>query len=137
MQFNAYLNFDGDCRAAFTFYQQVLGGVILTMQTHGDSPMAAHTPPQWHDRILHARLVIGDQALLGSDSPPDQHATPQGFAVSLNTDSAEEAERIFAALAEGGSVQMPLQETFWAPRFGMVTDRFGTPWMVNFETQTL
>lgn len=133
MQIQAYLNFDGDCRSAFTFYQQVLGGAILTMQTHGESPMREHTPPEWHDRILHARLVVGDQELMGSDSPPNQHATPQGFAVSLNFDSAEEAERVFAALAEGGSVQMPLQETFWASRFGMATDRFGTPWMVNYE----
>lgn len=133
MQIQPYLNFDGQCRQAFTFYQQVLGGVLATMQTHGESPMAAHTPPEWHDRILHARLVVGEEELMGSDSPPNGHAQPQGFAVSLNIDSAAEAERIFAALAEGGAVQMPLQQTFWAGRFGMVTDRFGVPWMVNCE----
>jgi PhnB protein len=132
MQIQAYLNFDGRCREAFTFYQQVLGGQ-LTMETHGESPMREQTPPQWHDRILHARLVVGDQELMGSDSPPDRHATPQGFAVSLNLADLGEAERIFAALSAGGSVQMPLQETFWANRFGMCTDRFGVPWMVNCE----
>jgi PhnB protein len=131
MQIQPYLNFDGRCREAFIFYQGVLGGEV-TLETHGESPMREHTPPAWHDRILHARLVVGDQELMGSDSPPDQHATPQGFAVSLNFDSAEEAERVFAALAEGGSVQMPLQETFWASRFGMCTDRFGVPWMANY-----
>ena len=133
MQIQPYLNFDGRCREAFIFYQQVLGGTIATMQTHGESPMAAQTPPEWHDRILHARLVVGDQELMGSDSPPHQHATPQGFAVSLNVDSGAEAERVFAALAAGGSVQMPLQATFWAGRFGLLTDQFGVPWMVNCE----
>lgn len=132
MQIHAYLNFDGQCREAFTFYQRVLDGE-LALQTHGDSPMREHTPPEWHGRILHARLAVGEGVLMGSDSPPGGHARAQGFAVSLNVESAGEAERIFAALAEGGQVQMPLQETFWASRFGMLVDRFGTPWMVNYD----
>jgi PhnB protein len=131
MQIQPYLNFDGQCKEAFTFYQQVLGGSIATMETHGESPMREHTPLEWHDRILHARLVVGDQELMGSDSPPNQHQKPQGFSVSLNFDDAAEAQRVFAVLADGGAVQMPLQETFWASRFGMLVDRFGIPWMVN------
>lgn len=133
MKIQPYLNFDGQCREAFLFYHQVLGGELATLQTHGESPMRDHTPPEWHDRILHARLIVGDEELMGSDSPPGQHAQPQGFAVSLNIDDPAAAERIFAALSAGGAVQMPLQQTFWAGRFGMCTDRFGVPWMVNCE----
>ena len=82
---------------------------------------------------MHARLVVGDRVLMGSDVPPDHHDKPQGFSVSLGIDTPAEAERIFRALAEGGTVQMPLQETFWALRFGTLVDRFGIPWMVNCE----
>ena len=82
-------------KAAFTFYAQVLGGKIEGMQTHGDSPMAEQTPPEWHDRILHARLVVGDQVLLGSDSPPEQYDQPKSFAVSVSIDDPAEADRIY------------------------------------------
>ncbi len=133
MQINAYLVFDGQCKEAFTFYEQVLGGTLETMQPHGDSPMAEQTPPEWRDRILHARLVVGDQVLMGSDSPPNQYDTPKSFSVSVTVNDPAQADRIFQALAEGGSVQMPIQETFWASRFGMLTDRFGVPWMVNCD----
>jgi PhnB protein len=126
-----YLNFDKQCAEAFRFYQQVLGGEIVHMQTHGDSPMAAHTPPEWHDAVLHARLVVGDAVLMGSDMPPGVEARPHGYAVSIGVTDPAEADRIFAALSEGGRVAMPIQETFWAKRFGMFTDRYGTPWMVN------
>lgn len=122
MQLNPYLNFDGQCRAAFEFYQQCLGGEIVTMQTHGESPMAEQVPSEWRERILHARLIVGDAVLMGSDSPPQAHERPQGFAVSLNVDSPADAERMFAALATGGTVSMPLQETFWGSRFGMLVD---------------
>jgi PhnB protein len=132
MQINAYLVFDGQCKEAFTFYEQVLGGK-LELQTHADSPMAEQTPPGWSDRILHARLVIDDQVLMGSDSPPEQHDTPKGFSVSVTVNDPSQADRIFQSLAANGSVQMPIQETFWASRFGMLTDRFGVPWMVNYD----
>lgn len=135
MQMTPYLNFDGQCEEAFRFYARVLGGTIETMQTHGDSPIAEHVPPHWHDRILHARLVVGDAVLMGSDMPPDEEATPRGMAVSLQVPDAAEADRIFSALAEGGSVRMPLDKTFWAERFGMLVDRFGIPWMVGTEQQ--
>ena len=131
MQLNPYLTFNGQCEAAFKFYEQCLGGKIVMMMPHGESPMAEQTADEWRNKILHAQLVIGDIVLMGSDSPPDYFEKPQGFSVNLQFEDVAEAERVFQALAEGGTVRMPLQETFWAKRFGMFVDRFGTPWMVN------
>jgi len=131
MHLNAYLNFDGDCRAAFEFYAQCLGGKIEMMLSHAEAPVEQPTPAAWRDKIMHARLVVGDQMLMGSDSPPELHQKAQGFAVSVIVDETKEAERVFKALSAGGTVRMDLQETFWALRFGMLTDRFCTPWMVN------
>jgi PhnB protein len=133
MQLTPYLNFNGQCEAAFKFYEQCLGGKIVAMITHRETPAAAHVSPEWQDRIIHARLVVGDAVLMGSDCPPDYFEEPQGFSVSVQIDDPAEAERIFHALAEGGAVRMPIEETFWAVRFGMLVDRFGTPWMINCE----
>lgn len=130
MQTVPYLTFAGDCEAAFRFYERILGGKA-EIQTHGESPMAGEVPPAWHSLVLHAYLSTGGAVLMGSDSPPDRHEKPQGVSVSLHVESPAEAERIFAALAEGGTVTMPMAETFWSPRFGMLVDRFGIPWMVN------
>jgi len=131
MQLNPYLTFNGQCEAAFKFYEQCLGGKIVMMMPHGESPMAEQTPEEWRNKILYAQLTIGDIVLMGSDSPPDYFEKPQGFSVNLQFEDIAEAERVFQALAEGGTVRMPLQETFWAKRFGMFIDRFGIPWMVN------
>lgn len=133
MQLAPYLAFDGRCAEAFRFYEQHLGGRIEMMFSYGSSPMADQTPPEWRGKVMHARLVIGDAVLMASDAPPGRYAAPQGFHVSLAVDDPAEAERVFHALAESGSVQMPLQQTFWAARFGMAVDRFGIPWMVNCE----
>lgn len=133
MKLQPYLNFDGNCAEAFRFYEQVLGGKAA-IQSFRDSPMAGGTAAEHLDRTLHASLEVGDQVILGSDSWPGQHATPQGFAVSISVNDEGEAERLFSQLSENGTVQMPLQETFWAARFGMLVDRYGTPWMVNCET---
>jgi len=133
MTCNTYLSFDGNCREAFRFYEQLLGGTVPIMMTHGESPAAAHVPSDWHDRIMHARLQFGDQVLMGGDAPPGQYKTPTGFCVTLAVETVEQAERIFNSLADGGTVQMPFQETFWAARFGMITDRFGVPWIINGE----
>jgi PhnB protein len=133
METNTYLMFNGQCETAFKFYEQCLGGKITLMQTHGDSPMAEHVSPEWRDKIIHARLTLGDNVLMGSDVPPEHYAKPQGFSVALHTTDTAEAERVFHALAENGTVQMPIQETFWAHRFGMLVDQFGFPWMVNHE----
>lgn len=132
MRVDPYLTFGGHCADAFRFYEQVLGGK-LDIQTHGESPMADQVPASWRDAVLHARLDLGDAVLMGSDRPPDDHQAMQGFSVSLSIDDPSEADRIFGALGDGGSVTMALEETFWAARFGMLVDRFGTPWMVNSE----
>lgn len=131
MQVNPYLNFDGRCAEAFSFYEQLLGGRIEAMMTFRDSPMASEVPADWHDLVIHAHLTVGDVVLMGSDAPGEHYAPPQGLHVSLHVEDPAEAERIFHALADNGKVTMPIDKTFWAERFGMLVDRFGTPWMVN------
>ncbi|HLK60628.1 MAG TPA: VOC family protein [Chthonomonadaceae bacterium] len=133
MQLNPYLSFNGQCQAAFTYYQQVLGGEIVAMLNYADSPVADQTSPEWRNKIIHARLIVGDKVLMGSDSPPQYQTETKGMCVALGVDDATEAERIFNALSENGTVQMPIQETFFAIRFGMCIDQFGIPWMVNCE----
>ncbi|MNP02950.1 hypothetical protein D3C76_948170 [compost metagenome] len=134
MKISPYLIFNGDCRAAFTFYQQCLQAQIEAMMTFGETPAAEHVPKEHHDLIIHTCLKVGDQMLMASDTTPDR-PTPgmSGCSISLNVDSIAEAERVFNALAEGGKVDMPLEATFWAARFGMLVDRFGVSWMVNCE----
>ena len=133
MQLNPYLAFNGNCKQAFEFYAKQLGGKIEMMLTHRESPMAKEAPPEWQDKIMHASMTLDGHVLMGGDAPPNHYKQPQGFSVSVSIKKAKDAERIFQALAEKGQVQMPIQETFWAERFGMVTDRFGIPWMVNCE----
>ena len=132
MQLNPYLTFNGQCEAAFNFYEKVLGGKIEAMPYEG-SPMAEQVPPEWRSKIMHARLSVGDEILMGSDTPPDRYQEMKGICVTLGIDDPGEAERVFHALSENGSVQMPIQKTFWAARFGMLIDQFGTPWMINCE----
>ncbi|HEY1213180.1 MAG TPA: VOC family protein [Bryobacteraceae bacterium] len=136
MQLNPYLIFNGQCEAAFKFYEQSLGGKITAMFKNEGSPMAEHVPAEWLNKILHARMTVGNQVLMGSDGRPGGHEEPKGFSLSLSVNDPAEAERLFHSLADGGQVQMPMQKTFWAERFGMLIDRFGTPWMVNCEQQT-
>jgi PhnB protein len=131
MQSNTYLNFNGECKAAFNFYEQCLGGKIVAMMTYGESPMGEQTSLEQHDKIMHVQLNVGDIVLMGSDALPGYFEKPQGFNVHLQFDDVAAAERIFHALAENGTVKMSIQETFWAKRFGMLVDKFGTPWMIN------
>ncbi len=133
MQLNPYLTFNGKCEAAFKFYERVLGGKIEAMMTYGSSPMADQTPAEWRNKIMHTRLTIGGELLMGSDAPPDRYEPMKGISVTLGIEKPADAERIFHALAENGTVQMPIQETFWAARFGMLVDQFGTPWMISCE----
>lgn len=133
VQIVTYLNFNGDCEEAFKFYEQCLGGEIVAMLTHEETPARDQVPAEWRDRIMHARLRIGDAELMGSDSQPGHGDTRTGFAVSVHVGDPTEADRIFEGLAEGGTVHMPIAETFWAARFGMLVDRFGTPWIINCE----
>jgi PhnB protein len=130
MTLNFHLNFDGICKQAFEFYEQCLGQKITFMQTYGDSPGGDQMPPEMRSKVMHTSIMVGNVMLMGADSPSEE-GKPQGFAVTVATADPAEAERVFAALADGGDVRMPLGETFWAQRFGMLTDKFGVPWMIN------
>jgi len=136
MKTSTYLNFDGRCEAAFTHYAQCLGGRIAMLTRHGETPMADQVGADWRDKVVHAELELGDQLLMGSDVPPAMYESPRGFSVQLEFDDVDAAERAFNALADGGNVGMPFAETFWAKRFGMVTDQFGIPWMLNCQRTT-
>jgi PhnB protein len=133
MRLNPYLTFNGNCEQAFKFYERVLGGKIVAMFPHEGTPAAEHVPPEWRKKVMHACLTVGGESLMGSDVPPGRFQATKGISVSLNVDKPADADRIFTALAEKGAVQMPIQETFWAQRFGMLTDQFGVPWMINCE----
>ncbi len=126
-----HLHFRGTCREAFDHYAELLGGRIVFAMTFGEAP--GEHPPALRAQIIHARMEFSGQALTGCDAPPERYEKPQGFNVLLAVDSAAQGARIFAGLAQGGTTVMPFAQTFWAHRFGMCTDRFGIPWMVNCE----
>lgn len=133
MTLNPHISFGGQCEAAFNFYERCLGGKILTMLRWGSSPMAKEVPPEWHEKICHATLSVGANVLAGADVLAEQYERPSGFQVLLGIDDPEDAERIFHALADNGTVRMPMQETFWSARFGVLVDQFGVPWEINSE----
>ena len=133
MHLNPHVNFNGECEAAFKFYEQVLGGKITFSMTWGEMPGADQFPAETHKLIMHATLSIGDQSLMGADSPPGRYEKPKGMNVSIHVKGTAEGERIFNGLAENGNITMPFEKTFWSPGFGMCVDRFGIPWMVNCE----
>jgi len=135
MQLNPYLTFNGQCEQALKFYEQVLGAKIEGMMTWGDMPGPDQFPAETQKLIMHARLTIGDQELMGADVPPGRYQQPQGMNVSIQVKDVAEGERIFNALAENGKMIMPFAKTFWSPGFGMCVDQFGIPWMVNTEGQ--
>jgi len=131
-QLDAYLFFDGTCAEAMRFYERALGGKLEMMMTHAESPEAAQSPPGNADRIMHARLVIDGRLLMASDWMVGQpYPGMNGFSLSLVYPTVAEAQRIFGSLAKGGQVRMPLEKTFWVEAFGMLVDRFGTPWMIS------
>ena len=128
MRLNTYVNFNGTCADAFRYYEQHLGGRIGMMMTHGQSPDQSQVPSDWKDAVLHAQIAVGGTDLMGADVPA---AEPMRSAyLTLGVDSDAEAERVYAALSDGGKSLMPLQETFFATRFGQVRDRFGVNWMI-------
>lgn len=133
MKLYTYLNFGGNCEEAFRFYEQHLGGKITMMMTHAQQPDAQNVPPDWRNAILHARMNIGETELMGADIPPDRFQPMRSAYLSLIVGSTEEAERIYAVLSEGGQIFMPMAETFFAFRFAMLRDRFGTSWMILHE----
>jgi PhnB protein len=131
MKLHTYVNYAGNCKQAFRFYEQHLGGKITMMMTHAEQPGAQDVAPDWRDAVLHSRISLGETELMGADIP---HAEPMRSAyLSLTVGSVEEAERIFGLLADGGQVFMPMEETFFAVRFAMLRDRFGANWMILHE----
>ena len=129
---DSYIFFNGNCAEAMRFYERTLGGKIEMSMTYAESPEPDQCPPDSKDRIMHASMLIGDRRLMASDTPASDGAKPmQSFALSLSYPEVKEAQRIFNALADGGTTIMPFGKTFWAEGFGMCTDKFGTPWMVG------
>jgi PhnB protein len=127
------LGFNGDCEEAFACYARALGGTLAFMMRWADKPNDDQAPPEWKNKVYHATLDFGRTKMAGSDVLPDQYERPKGFSLILNLDDVSRAEAIFHALAGNGTVQVPLQETFWAARFGCLVDRFGIPWTINCE----
>lgn len=148
MQFIPYLNFDGTCAEAMAFYAQLFGGQIVYQGTFGEMPASEGMPPlpeAAKNRMMHVHLQVGAQAIMASDTMPaipgvdmstcgGGYQKPQGMAVSIGVADAAEGQRVFDGLAQGGHITMPFAATFWSAGFGMVTDRFGTPWMVNVQS---
>lgn len=135
-QFEPYLTLDGQCAEAMRSYEKILGGK-LTLMKMGDSPMAGQAPPEARERIMHARLELEGRVLMASDTMPGmKYGGIHGAGISLAYADVAQAKKVFDALADGGTVTMPFQKTFWVESFGMLTDRFGTPWMVNGGAQT-
>jgi len=133
---DSYLFFDGQCTEAMRFYERTLGGRMEALMTYAQSPDPSTCAPGDKDRVMHACIVLPDgRMLMASDSPSGMHKPMGGFALALNYPTADEARKVFDTLAAGGSVLMPMGKTFWTEAFGMLTDRFGTPWMVGGGAQ--
>jgi PhnB protein len=133
MKLYTYLNFGGNCRQAFEFYVEHLGATITAITTYGELPASGEVPPEWKNAVVHARIAIGETILLGADVPRDRFQPMRSAYLTLIVNSIEEAERLYALLTEGGEIFMPIEETFFAHRFAMLRDRFGTSWMLLHE----
>ena len=130
MRFNAHISYNGDCETAFEFYRDCLRGEITLMMRYEAAPGGPRDPALM-GKIVHATLKVGDQVLTGADVLTAEYERPTGFAMQLNIETADEAKRVYDALSLGAKITMPLQETFWAKNYAVLTDRFGTPWEIN------
>jgi len=130
MKLYTYLNYGGNCRQAFEFYVEHLGAKITEITTYGELPDPSSVPTDWRNAVVHARIEIGGTLLLGADIQPDRFQPMRSAYLTLMVDSVDEAERLYALLSEGGQIFMPMEETFFAHRFAMLRDRFGTSWML-------
>ena len=130
MQLHTYLNYGGNCEEAFRFYEQHLGGKIIFLMRHGEQPGPGNVPPEWNGKVLHARMNLGGTELLGADIPAERFQPIRSAYLSLTVGSVDEAERIYSLLSDGGQIFMPMEETFFAHRFAMLRDKFGTSWML-------
>jgi PhnB protein len=136
MKLNTYLHFsNGKCEEALNFYVKALGATPLMMLRYSESPEPNDAAKQMGRKIMHGRVALGDTAIMASDAPPGYFKDQTGFSLNIGVDTPEEAERLFEALSEKAQIGMPMAETFWAHRFGMLTDQFGVPWMVNCERE--
>jgi PhnB protein len=134
MRMNVYLNFRGQCEAAFNFYAECFAGQLGPIFRYASSPMAGTVPPDWQDKVMHGSVTVGGQVLMGADVLPGQYEEPKGFSLSVQLNDSADADRIFQRLEAEGHAVMPLEKTFWAERFGLVVDRFGIQWMINCES---
>ena len=136
MKINTYLSFsNGKCEEALNFYVKALGAKPLMMLRYSGAPTSDQTPDDFLQKIMHGRIALGDGVIMASDAPPGRGGNLGGFSINISVETPEEAERLFAALSENAQVFMPMEETFWAHRFGMLMDQFGVPWMVNCEKE--
>ena len=133
MRVHPYLSFNGQCEEAFKFYEKTLGGKIQEFYRYEGSPMEKEMPPGLGKRIMHVTMFVGDDILSGADAPPQYYTKTDGMSVTISTKDVAEGERVFKALAEGGTVKMQFAATFWSKGFGMCIDRWGIPWMINCE----
>lgn len=135
MTLNIHLNFNGKAAEAFDFYSQTLKRPIEVKMTYEQAPGGSPVPADWSGKIMHVSLSLGSSLLMGCDAPPGRSTPLGGFQVSLEAEDETEVRRLYDALREGGSVQMPLEKTFWSPLFGMCTDKFGVAWMIGITQQ--
>jgi PhnB protein len=135
MKLDIYINYKGNCEQAFRFYEQHLGGRITMMIPHQQQPVEAKVPESWNNAILHARIEIGETVLMGADIPNAE--SMRSAYLTLRVDTAEEAERLYALLCDGGEIFMKMEATFFASRFAMLRDKFGTSWMLLHESQAI
>ena len=133
MKLSPYLSFDGRCESAFKFYEQCLGGKIEAMMPYKGSPMESEVSAEWGNKVMHGEFKLGDFVLMGSDCMPGKYEEAKGTHLMIAIEDPEKAEKAFQALAENGTVTMPIQKTFWAAKFGMLVDQFGIPWMINCD----
>jgi PhnB protein len=133
MKITLHVSFPGNCEAAFRFYQSCLGGEITTLLTWGASPISGMVPAEWREKICHAALDLGTSVLAGVDPPPADYVRPGGFQILLEMEDIAKAEEVFKALGEDGTVTLPLQQTFWAERFGVLIDKFGVQWEIQSQ----
>ncbi|WP_411816286.1 VOC family protein [Hyphococcus sp. DH-69] len=131
MQVNVYLNFDGNCKEAMTFYHETLGGDLEVMLPFAGSEAEPHVPDDMKDNILHASLVVGETKIMASDASPDHYQRARGTSICLNLDDPEEAKRLYFTLSQDGEIIMPLEPTFFAKAFASFHDRFGVLWMIH------
>ena len=133
MQLATYLGFPGQCEEAFKFYEGCFAAKLGPMFRYAGTEFASQVPPDWQDKVMHASVSFGETVIMACDDPPSRYHAPAGVSLSLQLSNVADAERIFGELSEGGNVTQPLETTFWAARFGAVTDRFGIPWIVNCD----